>query len=131
MAYVEAEAIAAALLATVAGGRVYPVSRPNADLLPAAAFSVVSQVPHGELSETDGPNVWRARVQVDIYAGSYAVLKATVREVREAAHLKRGVYGGGRLISCVCALIGADSIDNSTKTFHQSIDLVLSYYDRI
>ena len=62
------------------GGRLYPLVAPSPVTLPYAVYQVISQVPSNVLSDT--PGLFNSRMQVDVFARTYAecqTLKATLR----------------------------------------------------
>lgn len=124
-----AELIAAALLSGVAGGRVYPVIRPQAGTLPAVVTNLISLSPDARLTQTSGANLYRARVQADCFDTTYAGLKTTVDAVRAAVHLKSGTYASKTVVSSVIDSVLADDVDLDTGIYSQSVDFLLTFYD--
>jgi hypothetical protein len=73
------ETLYTALQSTV-GGRLYPLVTPSPVTLPYAVYQVISQVPSNVLADT--PGLFNTRIQVDVFARTYAecqTLKASVR----------------------------------------------------
>ena len=124
-----AESIAYALLSGVAGGRVYPVIRPQAGTLPAVVTTLISLVADGVLDQTAGPNLYRARVQADCYDDTFAGLKALVDAVRAAVHLKSGTYAGKTVVASVMDAVAADDVDLDTGVYSQAVDFLITFYD--
>lgn len=124
-----AELIAAALLSGVAGGRVYPVIRPQAGTLPAVVTNLISLSPDARLTQTVGANLYRARVQADCFDSTYAGLKTTVDAVRAAVHLKSGTYAGKSVVSSIIDTVLADDVDLDTGIYSQSVDFLITFYD--
>lgn len=124
-----AESITYALLSGVAGGRVYPVIRPQAGTLPAVVTTLISIVADGVLDQTAGPNLYRARVQADCFASTYAALKTVVDEVRAAVHLKSGTYAGFVVVSSVMDNVSVDDVDLDTGIYSQAVDFLITFYD--
>lgn len=126
-----AEAITYALLSGVAGGRVYPVIRPQAGTVPAVVTTLISIVADGVLDQTAGPNLYRARVQADCYDTTYSGLKALVDAVRAAVHLKSGYYAGYLVVSSVMDVVAGDDVDLDTGIYSQAVDFLIIYYDQM
>lgn len=124
-----AEAITAALLTSVASGRVYPVVRPQAGTLPAVATTLISLVPDGVLDQSAGPNLYLARVQADCYASTFADLKTLVDAVRAAVHLKSGTYAGKTVVASTFDIVGPDGLDLDTGVYSQAVDFLITFYD--
>lgn len=124
-----AESITAALLSGVAGGRVYPVNRPQAGTLPAVVTTLISLVPDGVLDQSAGPNLYRARMQADCYASTFADLKTLADAVRTAVHLKSGTYAGKTVTSSVFDIVGPDDLDLDTGVYSQAVDFLITFYD--
>ena len=124
-----AESIAAALLSGVAGGRVYPVMRPQAGTLPAVVTTLISLVPDGVLDQSAGPNLYRARIQADCFEGTFAGLKTLVDAVRAAVHLKSGTYASKVVVASLFDIAGPDDLDLDTGVYSQSVDFLITFYD--
>lgn len=124
-----AESIACALLSSVAGGRVYPVVRPQAGTLPAVVTTLISLVADGRLDQSDGPELYQARIQADCYDATFAGLKTLVDAVRAAVHLKSGAYAGKTVVSSVMDLVTADEVDLDTGVYSQAVDFLITFYD--
>lgn len=124
-----AEAITAALLSGVAGGRVYPVIRPQAGTLPAVVTTLISLVADGVIDQTAGPNLYQARVQADCYESTFAGLKSLVDAVRAAVHLKSGTYAGKTVVSSIADIVAADDVDLDTGVYSQAVDFLITFYD--
>jgi hypothetical protein len=72
------EAATAALL----GSRIYPLVLPQAPMLPALAYTRISQ---GEQFTSNGPSgLRRVRIQLDCYAETYDAARALADAVRNA-----------------------------------------------
>jgi hypothetical protein len=124
-----AESITYALLSGVAGGRVYPVIRPQAGTLPAVVTTLIGSYPDGVIDQSAGPNLYRARVQADCFASTYAALKTVVDEVRAAVHLKSGTYAGFVVVSSVMDNVSVDDVDLDTGIYSQAVDFLITFYD--
>ena len=124
-----AEAITAALLAGVAGGRVYPLLRPQEGQLPAVITSMVTLRADDRLTQTVGPNLYRARMQADCVDTTFTGLKALVDAVRAAVHLKSGTYAGKTVVACQVDNVGPDGVDLDTGNYFQAIDFLITFYD--
>lgn len=123
------EAITYALLNGVVGGRVYPVTRPQGGALPAVVTSVVSIVADARLSQSTGPQLYRARVQADVFDTTFAGLKAAVDAVRAAVQLKSGTYASKTVVSVTLDLVGPDGVDLETGIYFQSVDFLIVFYE--
>jgi hypothetical protein len=124
-----AEAIAYALLASVAGGRVYPLVRPQEGVLPAVVTSLISLRSDDRLTQTVGPNLYRARLQADCIASTYTDLKALVDAVRTAVHLKSGLYAGKTVVASQLDNVGPDGVDLDSNHYFQAVDFLITFYD--
>ena len=124
-----AEAITAALLAGVAGGRVYPKYRPQHGALPALVWNTIGVYPQGRVSASAGPGLWSARIQIDCIDSSYAGMKNLVEAVRAAVHLKSGTFGGKTLVASMIDHYAADDVNQDTQIYAQPVDIMLEFYD--
>lgn len=123
------ESITTALLSGVAGGRVYPLVRPQNGTLPAVVTSVVSIVSDDRLSQTSGANLYRSRVQAECFETTYAGLKTLVDAVRAAVHLKSGLYATKTVVSSQLDNVGPDGVELDTGIFFQAVDFLIVFYD--
>ena len=123
------ESITTALLSAVAGGRVYPLLRPQGGTLPAVVTSVVSIVSDDRLSQTTGANLYRSRVQAECFETTYAGLKTLVDAVRAAVHLKSGTYAAKVVVSSQLDNVGPDGVELDTGIFFQAVDFLIVFYD--
>lgn len=123
------EAIVAEMLSAVAGGRCYPQFRPQSGTLPACVWDVVSLFPQSRISQSLGPSLWQARVQVNCVAGSFAELLALADDVQGAMHLKSGTYATKHVSSSLLDQKYQSEADQESSQYLQPIDFIITFYD--
>lgn len=123
------ESIAAAIAASVAGGRVYPKYRPQGGALPAVVWDVISARPEPVINQSAGPALWTARVQYECVADSYAGLKSLIDELRAAVHLKSGTFAGFVVVSSLIDQYSADAANIDAGIYTQPADVLFTFYD--
>lgn len=99
-------------VAALVGTRVYPLVLPQASPVPAIIYSRVGGPRVKALAAP--PGVQRARVQLSVFATSYAEVKAVAEALRLALDGHRGSWGAGQVqaVSLVSEndLFGGDSL---------------------
>jgi len=90
--------------------RVYPAISPDNRTYPLIVYNVVSTVPIGSSGCT------RARIQLDIYAGTYAVVKS----IRDALQVLADATGNWTYVE------GPDDYEDGEEVYRQVVDLIIS-----
>ena len=112
-------------LAALVGARIYLDTRPEADLLPAVVYNLISD--RQDNSYKGEREVCTARIQVNCFS-RLAEEATTVREqVRLACHLAVGVIGGIQVISCIQDNSGGDSYDQMVDIYTKPMDFIIHY----
>lgn len=89
--------IAARLLEqTSAGKRVHPMYLPQDVSYPCVSYFQVSATQVHTMG--DGADLWRVRMQVDVWGTTYASARTLADEVRGKLHRWRGIQGNVRVI---------------------------------
>ena len=112
-------------LAALVTDRIYLDTRPEADLLPAVVYEVISdRQDNARLGEQEKAS---ARIQVNCLA-QMAEDAANVREaVRQACHNQSGTFAGVTVISCLQEGSGADSYDELVNIYVKPMDFTIHY----
>ncbi|SDP40613.1 Protein of unknown function [Filomicrobium insigne] len=79
-------------VAAYASTRIYPVSRPQGDLLPAVTLQRIDGGP--TYSDDGETGLGNARVQIDTWAATYEVAKTLSRAVTASLSAFHGIVGG-------------------------------------
>ena len=104
---------------TLAGGRVYPMRLPQGTAVPAIAYQLVSRMPQ---EMTHGQRIYdHARIQVSIFANTYADMAA----VADACRAAIDGYRGGEIIACVMDL-ELDHFEDLYDRYHRTQDYRLN-----
>lgn len=109
------------------GSRLYAVTRPELDPLPAVVWSVISDMPRPPFDATAGSEPCSARIQINCLGAGVAAVKALVEQVRLACHLQSGTVAGITVIAVLQDVAGPDSYDALVDTYQQSVDFVVHY----
>lgn len=114
-------------LVALVGTRIYLDTRPEADVLPAVVFELISDRPDTLARPGLNGEMCTARMQVNCL-GRTAEATIAVREaVKAACHLQYGVIGGVSLTACLQDQCGADSYDPLVDIYTKPVDFILRY----
>ena len=125
-----AEAAVYALLAAapavtgVVGDRIYPGQLPEGQRLPALVIEHISSVRLGRLDAQAPTHPTQTRVQINLIASEYRVLKALRDAVTAALQFQRGALGGGKVIAILPDQAGPDLVDAGLGAFFQPLDFL-------
>lgn len=98
-----------ATIGGIVSTRVYPVTAPDNRTFPLIVYSVISGVPAGSTG-------WvRSRVQLDMYATTYAVVKS----LRDAVQVLADATGHWTYIG------GIDDFEETENIYRQVVDLII------
>ena len=106
-------------LQALCGGRVFPVRVPQGQLMPAVVYQLISQTPQQYILNQRSYDV--ARVQLSIFADSYAQLTPVAAAVRQVLD----GYRQDDIISVVLD-IETDHFEDGADRFHRSQDYRLN-----
>jgi hypothetical protein len=111
----------AALLAT----RIYPLVIPQTATLPAASYQVIDRIEVQARPEKVTVRLMRMRIQFDIYASSYASVKAA-----EAAMIQ-AIYGFNHTVSNAViqtrVVDQRDAVQEEEASWHSSLDASITF----
>ena len=107
--------------------RIYAITRPEGDALPAAVFEIISDQPDPPFSASTGPEPCTARVQVNCLGKTPEAVKGLLEQVRLACHLKSGSIGGVSVIATLQDTSGPDGYDQLVDIYYQPIDITVHY----
>jgi len=127
------EALIAKLLAdagvsALAGARVHPGVRPQAGLLPAIVFNMISANPSYSDDGQDG--IAECRVQLDCWGTTYADAKKTARAVKSALSAFDGTVSGVRFRYITIDLehdIQETGANSESYPFRTSLDFLVVF----
>lgn len=119
---------AASGVAALVGTRMYAVTRPEGDSLPAIVWQQITDMPMPPINASAGAELARARMQVNCLGASPEDVKTVLEQVRLACHLKSGTLGGVTVVSVLQDVTGSDIYDSAVDTYSQSIDFSITYY---
>lgn len=121
------QAVLAAEPAVVAalGQRVYPLTVPEGTALPAAAYSLVSEVDAPAMGANTG--LKRYRYQLDVVAATYVAARGAREAVKQVART-RGVFAGVQVNDVFIENVQS-VYEDGPKTFRASIDILLLTYE--
>jgi hypothetical protein len=125
VALLEADAGVVALV----GSRIFPSATTQGQALPAIFYDVIADVPQPTLSASAGENVYVARVQLACVGATYTASRELGSAVRDACHLKHGVYAGAKVVSSVLALRGPDFANDAQGVFVNQMDFSITYQE--
>lgn len=103
----DAAEVVAGRLATVAGGRVYPLKLPDQPQFPAVTYQQISAVRTHAMGK-DAPLI-RVRMQVNVWGKTYAEARATAGAVANRLSRFRGTVGATRVLDVL--------LDNELETY--------------
>ena len=127
------EALIAKLLAdagvsALVGARVYPGMRPQAGLLPAVVFNMISKNPSYSDDGEDG--ITEARVQLDCWGATYTDAKKAARAVTAALSAFDGMMSGVRFRYMTLDLehdMQETGANADSYPFRTSLDFIVVY----
>lgn len=93
-----------------------------------AVYRLVSNVQQSTIDALSNFNLYKARLQVNLAASTYAGLKTLVQAACDACSRKSGMINGVKVVSCMLALVGPDDYESSTGFFVQSVDFQIFYH---
>jgi hypothetical protein len=92
-------------------------------------YRLVSNVAQSTIDALSTFQLYKARVQVNLAANTYANLKTLVQVTRDACNKKNGMINGVKVVSCMLSLEGPDDYDTASESFIQSIDFQILYHE--
>lgn len=116
---------AAPAVTALVGDRIYPGQLPEGEPLPALVIEHISSVRLGRLDAQAETHPTQTRMQVNLIANQYRVLKAMRDAVTSALQFKRGALGGGAVIAILPDQAGPDLADPALGTFFQPLDFLV------
>lgn len=118
----------APLVALVAEN-IYPVVLPSGGSpTQYVVYKLVSDVPQSTIDASSSFNLYKARVQINLAASTYAALKSLVKAASDACDRKNGMITGVKVVSCMLVLVGPDDRETGSEFFEQSIDIQMFYH---
>ena len=72
------------LLAGVAGGRAHPLAADQPTGAPYVTYQRVAVVPNNTVQGNGDPGLWNSRIQIDVFAKTYAEAEGVAGDVRAA-----------------------------------------------
>jgi hypothetical protein len=114
-------------LTALVGTRIYLDTRPEADLLPAVVFELISDRPDTPAFPGTNSEMCTARMQVNCLARTAESAVALREAVKAACHLHYGVINGIAVTACLQDQCGADSYDALVDIYTKPVDFILRY----
>lgn len=116
---------AAPAVTALVGDRIYPGQLPEGQRLPALVIEHISSVRLGRLDAQAPTHPTQTRVQINLIASEYRVLKALRDAVTAALQFQRGALGGGAVIAILPDQAGPDLVDAGLGAFFQPLDFLV------
>lgn len=103
---------------------------PQNTSMPAIVYQVIDASPRPNLDYTDGPQMARARIQINPLAASIPEVKAIHSALRSVLDFKHNSVAAGKtVVSCRFDLLGPMDKDNEAGVWTQPADYVLQWYE--
>lgn len=118
---------AAAGVTALVGTRIYAVTRPEGDALPAIVIDAISDTPQSPIDASAGPEPMLARIQVNCLGATPESVKSLLDQARLACHLKSGTIASITVNMVLQDASGPDSYDALVETYMQPIDFIIRY----
>lgn len=112
---------------TLVASRIYALTRPEGDVLPALVFTLISDTPRTPYDASSGGEPCSARIQVNCLGNSVESVKAIAEQVRLACHCKSGTVAGYPVTAVLQDNAGPDSYDALVDTYQQAVDFLVHY----
>ena len=119
---------AATGVTALTGTRLYAITRPESDALPAVVWSIVSDRTYSTVNQLAGPELMEARIELACMSETAGELKSLIEQVRLAVHLKSGTINGVQVVASVQDFAGPEQYDTALAIYMQSIDFMIDYY---
>jgi hypothetical protein len=117
----------ATLTATVPGARIFVGDAPVSTQLPAISVRQISGVERTTVAMSEASRFRMDRVQVTVYARTYASKESVLEAVRDALSPNSGSVNGFDLDSITPAGSGPDLDDPDAKIYERSRDFMVSW----
>lgn len=116
---------AAPAVTALVGTRIFPGQLPEGQPLPALTIEHISSVRLGRLDAQAATHPTQSRIQVNVQAATYPVVKALRDAVTAALQFQRGAIGGGAVIAILPDVAGPDLVDPGMGLIHQPLDFLV------
>jgi hypothetical protein len=111
--------------AALIGDRLYPLQIPQEATLPAAAYAVVSSDPFPYLGQP--ASSWITRIEVSVWARSYAAARAAAAAVRAAVDHQTSGWTGATVTGVRISQGETDSYNPKTQEYETALELTVTH----
>ncbi len=119
--------LAHAPLTAVVGTRIMPGPLTQGTALPAIATNLISNLRRNTVSTAEAVQMMTSRMQVSVFARSYAQQKQLIGLVGDACRYKYGTISGIVGVAVLPDLEGPDDRDDASTIYMQTVDFMVSW----
>lgn len=114
-------------LNALVGDRIYSLTRPEGDALPAVVHVEITDLPRPPIDATAGSEPMIGRIQVNCLARTSNAVRQIKEAVIAACHKQSGSIGGITVEAVLQDPAGPRSYDALVDTCQQSVDFIVHY----
>ena len=119
-----------ASITALVGNRKALYQLPQNSAMPAIVYNIVDNIPQPIVAYNEGPQMARARVQINVLANTIAEVKAIHAAIRSVMDFKHQQTVANKLVvSSRIDIMGPMDRDENTGVFNQPIDYFVLYYE--
>jgi hypothetical protein len=119
-----------ASITALVGNRKALYQLPQNSAMPAIVYNIVDNIPQPIVAYNEGPQMARARVQINVLANTIAEVKSIHAAIRSVMDFKHQQTVANKLVvSSRIDIMGPMDRDENTGVFNQPIDYFVLYYE--